>query len=207
MPPLDEPAAQYLAGLAMADRRGGAVAQKAMDANVKMNYAIYRLLGGVDRPALRDTSSFRTGIEYAALVYGKAPYLYVALEKKVGADKLHHAMRDAIQRHRFELVSVDQWIGAIDEALGGGNTARLVFDRYLKEAHGDQDLGVDATGDFVIDTLFPPDMAAALREATANLGMSPAELFKMALGGSLGDEGPTGPGLDPFDALKALGGP
>ena len=206
-PSLDEPAAQYLAGLAISDRYGAAAGAKAMDANVKMNYALYRLLGGVDRPALRDTSSFRTGIEYAALIYGKAPYLYVALEKKLGAEKLHAAMRRAIARHRFELVSVDQWIAELDEGLGGGSTARQTFDRYLKEAHGDRDLGVDATGDFVIATLFPPELAATLRESMASLGMSPAELLKMALGGALGDEGPSGPGLDPFNALKKLQSP
>lgn len=44
-------------------------------ANVKLNDAVYRLLGGPGRPAARDIASFRSRIEYAGLVYGKAPYL------------------------------------------------------------------------------------------------------------------------------------
>jgi NAD(P)-dependent dehydrogenase (short-subunit alcohol dehydrogenase family) len=39
----------------------------AMDLNVRLNYALYRLLGGADGPVARDTTTFRTPLEYAAL--------------------------------------------------------------------------------------------------------------------------------------------
>ncbi|HLE44194.1 MAG TPA: hypothetical protein VJB36_09285, partial [Methylomirabilota bacterium] len=100
-PAFDEPLAQYAAGLVVEDRRGPEAARVAMDRNVKLNYALYRLLGGIDRPALRETASFRSPIEYAGLVYGKAPYLYVALRESLGAARLHGALRAAVERHRF----------------------------------------------------------------------------------------------------------
>lgn len=202
-PSLDEPAAQYLAGLAIEDLRGPEAAARAMDANVKMNYALYRLLGGVDRPVLRSTSSFRSGIEYAALVYGKAPYAYVAMRKRYGDEKLHAAMRRAIDAHRFEIVEPAAWIDALASDLGPD--VRPTFARWFGEAHGDADLGVDGDGEFVVNTMFPPEVASSLRDATATLGMKPGELVRMVFGGALGDDAPTGPGFDPTEVLGKLG--
>lgn len=202
-PSLDEPAAQYLAGLAIEDMEGADAAARAMDSNVKMNYALYRLLGGVDRPVQRSTSSFRSGIEYAALVYGKAPYAYVALRKKHGDEKLHAAMRSAIDAHRFDLVTPSAWIDALASSLGAD--VRPTFARWFEEAHGDADLGVDGDGEFVVNTMFPPEVAGSLREATATLGMKPGELVRMVFGGALGDDAPTGPGFDPGEVLGKLG--
>lgn len=202
-PSLDEPAAQYLAGLAIEDLHGPEAAARAMDANVKMNYALYRLLGGVDRPVQRSTSSFRSGIEYAALVYGKAPYAYVALRKKHGDERLHAAMRSAIDAHRFDIVAPSAWIDALASSLGAD--VRPTFARWFEEAHGDADLGVDGDGEFVMNTMFPPEVAGSLREATATLGMKPGELVRMVFGGALGDDAPTGPGFDPAEVLGKLG--
>ncbi|MFO0546770.1 MAG: M1 family aminopeptidase [Polyangiaceae bacterium] len=204
-PAFDEPAAQYLAGLAILDRHGATAAARAMDSNVKLNYALYRLLGGQDRPALRATSSFRTPLEYAALVYGKAPYVYVALAKRLGADRLHAAMRAVIDHHRFGLVSTRQWIEELATELGPEASVRETFARYFDEAHGDADLGVDDSGDFVLEAMFPPEVSSALREATATLGIGPRDLLRMLFGGALGDDAPIGRGLDPERALDDLG--
>ncbi|MCC6524422.1 MAG: hypothetical protein IT373_17315 [Polyangiaceae bacterium] len=206
-PSLDEPAAQYAAALAIEDRHGAAAAARAADANVKMNYALYRLLGGPDRPVLRDTASFRTGVEYAALVYGKAPYLYFTLRQKLGEPRLAEAMRRAVERYRFQVVSTEQWTAALEEAAGGPSSGvRATFQRYLEQTHGDQDLGVDESGDFVLATLFPPEMVSTLKQAMASLGMKPGALLRMLFGGSLRDDAKVGPGLDPSQALKQLGG-
>lgn len=206
-PSLDEPLAQFAAGLAVEDRRGAAAARAAMDANVKMNYALYRLLGGLDRPVLRDTASFRTSIEYAALVYGKAPYLYVALRRSLGDARLNAALRAAVARHEFQVVSTEQWIRALESAAGGGAASvRATFRRYLDGSHGDEDLGVDDSGDFVLDTMFPPEVAASLRQSLPILGMRPRDLLRMVFGGGLGDDAPLGPGIDPETALRALEG-
>lgn len=204
-PSLDEPAAQYLAGLAIEDMEGADAASRAMDSNVKMNYALYRLLGGVDRPVLRSTTSFRSGIEYAALVYGKAPYAYVSLRKRFGDEKLHAAMKSAIHDHRFEVVETPVWVGALSKALGP--EVDTTFARYFQEVHGDADLGVDGDGEFVVDTMFPPEVAGSLREATATLGIKPGELVRMVFGGALGDDAPMGEGFDPADVLGRLGKP
>ena len=156
-PSLDEPMAQYAAGLAIEDRYGKAAAEQAMDANVKMNYALYRMLGGRDQPVLRDVRSFGTPVEYAALVYGKAPYLYVELRRKLGDARLHKAIRTAIDEHRFGLVTTDEWIASIEKATGSRDV-RPIFTRWLRQTHADADLNVDASGSFVLDRMLPENL-------------------------------------------------
>lgn len=184
-PSLDEPIAQYAAGLAMGDRYGPQAAQRAMDTNVKVNYAMYRMLGGADKPVLRDTSSFETPVEYAALVYGKAPYVYVTLRDKIGEKKLHDAIATAVDDHRFGLVTTDEWIGAIERGAGGPSSGvRPTFTRWLEQTHGDADLGVDASGDFVLDVMLPPELAKAMKQNSGGL-LDPRTLMKGMMGGGL----------------------
>ena len=205
-PMVDEPLAQYAAGLAMEDRHGAAAARTAMDSSVKMNYALYRMLGGTDRSVLRATTTYKTQIEYAALVYGKAPYLYVALRKSLGAAALDRAIRTAVAERKFQLTTIDEWIATLERAAGGSRSGvRPAFKRWLAEAHGDADLRVDDSGDFVIATMFPPDIAKMLKDTLGMVGLSPRELLGMLFGGSLADDALTGPGIDPDQALQGLG--
>jgi hypothetical protein len=162
-PSLDEPIAQYAAGLAIEDRFGKSKAERAMDGLVKLNYAVYRLMGGADKPVLRDTRSFETSAEYAALVYGKAPYLYVELRKKLGDRTLHGAIRNAVDEHRFALVTTEQWIASLEKSAG--SSVRPTFTRWLRQTHADADLNVDASGEFVLSTVLPPELAAQLQGA------------------------------------------
>jgi hypothetical protein len=162
------------------------------------------MLGGADRPVLRSTQEFRSPIEYAALVYGKAPYVYHGLRKRLGDERLHAAMRAAIARHQFQLVSTEKWIASLDELAGDGSGVRAAFDRGLTLTHGDADLGIGDPAEFVLDTAFPPEVGGAMKSASATMGMKPGELLRMLFGGALGDDAPVGPGLSPLDALDKL---
>jgi hypothetical protein len=196
---LDEPLAQFAAGLAFEDRHGVDAAKKAMDANVKMNYAVLRLMGARDGVVARDAASFKSTVEYAGLVYGKAPYLYVALRRSLGDAKLMAAMQSAIAKNRFKIITLDDWIAALE---AGGAPCRAQFQRWMREAHGDEDLGVDDSGDFVIDSMFPPEMAATVHQTLDTLGMKPRDLLRMVFGGVSDEE--SGLGIDPSDALNRL---
>jgi hypothetical protein len=204
-PSLDEPLAQYLAGLAYADRHGAAAATRAMDLNVRLNYALYRLLGGADASVARDTTSFRTPLEYAALVYGKAPYLYEALGRTLGETKLHAAMRTVVERNRFGVMTTAEWRDALARETGArGPEVQRAFRRWMDEAHGDADLKVDDSGDLVMKELFPPEIQETLRGSLGMLGMKPRDLLRMLFGGGVGGGAPAGPGIDVEGALKQL---
>jgi aminopeptidase N len=204
-PSLDEPLAQYLAGLAFEDRFGREQAQAATDLCVKLNYALYRLMGGADRPVLRDTNSYTSTLEYAGLVYGKAPYLYEALRLSLGEEPLHAAMRSAVQTFRFRIVSTEEWVSALEAFLGGeGAGVRTAFRRWLEETHGDEDLDLADPAQYVLEILFPPDGGAALEESMSLLGMRPGDLLRMLFGAGLGTTAPWGPGLNPDDSMLWL---
>ena len=91
------------------------------------------------------------------------------------------------------------------DAGGPGSGVRSAFIRWLDEVHGDADLGVDDSGNFVLDTMLPPDVATSIRDAMPLLGIKPRELFMMMFGGGVGDDALVGSGIDPDAALRILG--
>jgi hypothetical protein len=203
---LDEPLAQFCAGEHMRSLYGEKEGARLTDLNVKANYGIYRMLGGVDMPAAQPVSNFPTALAYAAIVYGKAPYYYPALRERLGAKRFNRALRHAVQRNRFKLVTLDQWIAALKQGAGGAPEVEQLARRYFHEAHGDEDLGMDESGDAVLSLMLGPEAMAQLRQGLGMLGMKPRDLFRMMMGKIGGHTGPARPedSLDPQDTLKQL---
>jgi len=171
----------------MEDRHGSAAGVAAFDKNVKLGYAMYRAMGGVDHDAARDTHAYRTSTEYAGLVYGKAPYLYVALRRALGEEALNRMIRGAVERTKFRVVTLDEWMAALEASAASAGEKSLIrpaFHRYLAEAHGDQDLGVDDSGDFLVAHMLPGAMGQELAGAMKAMGLKPKDLLQMLLGGA-----------------------
>jgi hypothetical protein len=204
---LDEPLAQYAAARFVEEAEGKKAAEEALRANVRLNYAIYRALGGVDGAAARPTLAFRSPMEYAALVYGKAPYFYLELRKRLGDARFDRALRLTVASQRFRRVSLAQWLEALETAAGPGSGVKALGQRWLFEARGDEDLGVEADGDEVVRQIFGDEVAAQLAQALEPAGMSPRDLLRTLLGAGLGDatHAAEGPGIDPARALEGLG--
>jgi aminopeptidase N len=203
---VDEPLAQFAAALCLADRHGEEAAASALARNAKLNYGIYRMLGGRDGVASRPTAAFRSPLEYAALVYGKAPYFYVELRRRLGAARLDAILHQAVARHRFRLVTTGEWIASLAEAAGAqADLVRGLARRWLDQAHGDADLQVDDSGRQVIAEMLGPEMAAQLEQGLTFLGMQPRDLFRMMMGSLAGDnDAPPATGIDPAEALRRL---
>lgn len=202
-PWIDEPLAQYAAGLIIEQLGGAEAAAQARDLNVRMNYALYRLLGGLDAPAARPTGEFDSVLEYAGLVYGKAPFFYQALEAELGRDALLRAIATVVAQYRFEVVSADAFFGTLATASGAPDRVRALHRRWFDEAHGDADLGVDGSGEWLIAQLLPPDVANDAMNLLRQMGIEPAHLARM-LGGLGGSAPGDGLGIDPRDALRLL---
>jgi hypothetical protein len=204
-PVVDEPMAQYLAGRAVQELLGDEAGAAERDRNVLINFALYRLMGGEDRATDRPTASFGSSLEYAALVYGKAPYLYVDLEERLGRARLDAAIRGAMQASAWEVVDGEGWLAALESA--GASGARERGRRWWQEAHGDEDLALDPEGRAALRLLFGEEMAAQVEASFAALGMPPAALFQM-MGGGLPTTRPYAPGaLSPAEMLELLDEP
>jgi aminopeptidase N len=201
---VDEPLAQYLAGRVSERLLGPAEGRDERDANVLLNYALYRLLGGVDGPAERPTGSFASTLEYGALVYGKAPFLYADLEERHGRAALDRALRRAVDAHAWRLVDPDGWVAALER--GGLGEARPLARRWWREAHGDEDLGVDEDGEVAVRLMFGEDLAAQLDQGLAMTGLSFGQLLRMMMGGQP-TSAPYQPGMpSPEEMLRLLEG-
>ncbi len=205
-PVVDEPLAQYLAGRYVQSLVGDRVGAEIRDRNVLLNYAAYRAMGGLDGAADRPTDTFRTTAEYAGLVYGKAPYLYVALEEELGRARLDKALKGAIDRCSWSVVGGDDWLEALQRS--GARGAVAAGRRWWSEGWGDQDLGIDAEGWKLFELVLGPELAGSMRELLAITGLTPRDLFAM-MGMSLEGAAPAVPGAtgpSPEEMLELLGG-
>jgi hypothetical protein len=187
-PAVDEPLAQFAAGEYVRHRMGEAAGRRLMDANVKLNYGIYRMLGGADLPAARPVRDFPSLLAYAAIVYGKAPYFYPALRRELGARRFDAALRTAVERSRFKIVSIREWLQALEEGAGGsGSGVTPLARRWFFERHGDEDLGVDESGDAVLAAMAGEEGVAQLKRSLALFGMQPRDLLRALLGHMLAE--------------------
>ena len=188
-PAVDEPLAQFAAGEYMIHKLGRKKGQALLDTNAKLNYGLYRMMGGRDRSAAQRVSKFPSPLAYAAIVYGKAPYFYVALKKKLGAKRFNRALRQAVDKNRFKLVTTDGWIKSIERGAGGSSSGvRPLARRWLYQAHGDKDLGIDGSGDMVLGRMLGKKQYGELKRNLGLLGMKPRDLFRMMMGNMMGGE-------------------
>jgi hypothetical protein len=135
----DESLTQYSAMLYFEDRYGKDRAHQEGEMNAKMTYQMMRLLGRADGRVDGPVSSF-SPLSYAGLVYGKGPYFYDAVRKRIGDAAFFQALRTYVARHQFRLAPST----ALVELLASGSRqqeVRALATRWLREAHGDQDLG------------------------------------------------------------------
>lgn len=186
-PAVDEPLAQYLAGTLVDDAT--------RDRMVLGNYALYRLTGGLDASADRPTHAFSSTLEYAGLVYGKAPYLYVALEEELGREELDRRLAQATRAHAWGRVDATSWMAE----LGAEDEGR----RWLKEAWGDEDFELDPEGHKALAILLGPELAESMAASMRMLGMRPQDLFAM-LGVSATAPPPVRDELGSQELLKLL---
>ncbi len=203
-PIIDEPLAQYLAARAVEQMgTGGSTAQE-LEQGALVNYAAFRLLGGADGAADRSTDQFAANLEYAALVYGKAPYFYVALEDDVGRAKLDRALKGAIAKHAWGVVDSETWVSSLEKS--GAKGAKKHADRWWKGAHGDEDLQLDAEGHRALELMLGPELAVQLEQTMALLGTTPAQLFGELVPGGIptGGAPATTPEVSPEQMLELL---
>jgi hypothetical protein len=139
-PFLDESLAQYASVLFLEERYGAEKARGAADQNVRMNYQMMRLMGIDDAAVDRPASAFGSSMAYAGLVYGKGPYFYERARKVLGDEAFFDALRRYVKEWQFRVAPAD---GPIRQLARGPKEKEIeaLARRWLKEAHGDQDLG------------------------------------------------------------------
>jgi aminopeptidase N len=87
-----------------------------------------------------DDGIVRHTLGEVAVVYGKAPGLYRALEERYGVDETTDALAAVVADHAFDPVAPDDLRAALGEALGDPASVDSLWNRWLEERHGDEDL-------------------------------------------------------------------
>jgi len=142
----DEALAQFSAILYSEDRYGAQRAKRDGDMNAKMGYSMMRLMGENDGPVDAPAKG-RTQIAYGGLVYGKGPYYFVALRKQLGDAAFFAAMQEYVKRYYLEFAPDNAIEDVMTRAAGAkGDQVATLTKRWLRESHGDDDLGKPSMG-------------------------------------------------------------
>ena len=139
-PVVDEALAQHSACLVERVLRP-ADADEVCDINTSGQFEqLVSLMGVVDGPADQSTDDFASSTQYGALVYGKAPVFYRALEAQYGVSATTAALAAVVDEYAFDQITSDQLRDALGQALGDPTGVDELWQRWIEEAHGSDDL-------------------------------------------------------------------
>jgi hypothetical protein len=146
-PVVDEALAQHVALLLREWRHGRKAADALRDAQLKAAYQLHRLMGGPDAAANRPTWAFDSTVEYAALVYGKAPLLFDAWRERLGSEAWLGVLRAYVEQHRYRWATSATLLEVARRRRPQDGPALAELQRHWwDERHGDEDLGVALGG-------------------------------------------------------------
>jgi Peptidase family M1 domain len=152
-PFIDEAMANYSAVLYFEHYHGRKAAEQQMAMQMKLNYQIHRLLGGQDKPVLLPASSFQGPLEYAAIVYGKGALYFDDLRKIMGDLAFFSAMKAYYNSFWFRIAGPEDFkTVAQRKAPSRSQSIARLFQRWMNEVHGDEDIG-PGTLDAVMKTV------------------------------------------------------
>ncbi len=153
-PFVDEPLAQYSAALYFEHRHGTRPYEQFMKTQYAGGYHGYRLGGGADGAVERPAAEFADEREYGAMIYCKAPGFYRAARKLLGDAAFFEALRRYETDHFLGVAEPDDFLKAASRVAPAKAKAVAALRRHwLREAHGDQDLG-------------KPDLATLMNDVT-----------------------------------------
>jgi aminopeptidase N len=172
-PYLDEALANYSAAYYHEVVYGKKLGDLIIDQQLRGAYQAYRMLGGVDLEVDKPVKEFRNSLQYTAIAQAKGAMLFVALRKELGDERFFNALRRYYSAHRFRTVTPDHLRNVFLNGSENPRAVRGLFQRWLKEKHGDEDIG---TPDL---TLVPPPVSKirALGRVFVKIGRTAARPF------------------------------
>ena len=135
-------------------------------------YQAYRMLGGVDQEVDKPAKEFKSALQFTAIVQAKGGLLFVALRNELGDEKFFDALRSYFTANCFR-TSTPEHLRYAFLTPTDTRAVRTLFQRWLKEKHGDEDIG---TSDL---TLLPPPVSKmrALGRVFIKIGRTAARPF------------------------------
>jgi aminopeptidase N len=172
-PYLDEALANYSAAYYHEAVYGKKLGDLIIDQQLRGAFQAYRMLGGVDMEVDKPVREFRNSLQYTAIAQAKGALLFVALRREMGDERFFNVLRRYYSAHRFRTVTPDHLRNVFLNGSENPRAARGLFQRWLREKHGDEDIG---TPDL---TLVPPPVSKirALGRVFVKIGRTAARPF------------------------------
>ena len=187
-PAVDEALAQYSAALYVEAKRGKSAGAEALNDMVAINFQMMRMTGEKDGAIDRSTDEFDSPLQYAGLVYGKAPMFYAALRKQLGDATFDKVLRHYADKFRFGEAGPDDFVlAAADVAPDRAKKLLSLKDRWFLESHGDDDVGPLDMGKLVESVTgmkMSPDDKAMMQQMVPQLmqmmqnGVDPSQMLQ-----------------------------
>ena len=152
-PYIDEAMANYSAILYFEHYYGRRVAEQQMAMQMKVNYQMHRLMGGQDKPVLLPASSYQGALEYAAIIYGKGALYFDQLRALMGNQNFLSAIKTYYDSYWFGIAGPEDFKQIAQRKSPSKSKAiDALFQRWINEMHGDEDIG-PGTLDAVLKTV------------------------------------------------------
>ena len=140
-PFLDEALANYSAVLYFEKRHGQKAAAQQLQLELAMPYQLYRMMGGSDGRVDRPVKEFSSQLEYAALVYGKGALFFNALRKVMGKKVFLRFLKSYASQFAFRQATPDDLFKKAVAATKKKAKVKALIQRWIRESHGDADIG------------------------------------------------------------------
>lgn len=173
VPYMDEALSSYTAAYYHEVAYGKPLGEIIIKQQLNGTYQAYRMLGGVDQEVDKPAKEFRSALQFTAVVQAKGGLLFAALRRELGEEKFFEALKSYYATYRFRIATPDQMRGAFLNVAEDQRIVRTLFQRWLKEKHGDEDIGAPDL------TLVPPPVSKmrALGRVFVKIGKTAAKPF------------------------------
>ena len=196
-PALDEPVTSYAAYLYVEQRRGGAQSRRLVEEQMKRAYRLRRTLGNPDLAVDRPLAEYGGRLELEAILRGKGGLYYQALRKLVGDKAFFAALKASVAQNRFKEIDSDAVLIAVaGVAPNQAEAALKLYDRWMRQLHGDQDIGAQL--DF-------NNLGGGMQVDPATAKMLQQMLQAIGGGGGLAPPAPAVPAKNPTPSPQGQG--
>ncbi|HZS07012.1 MAG TPA: M1 family aminopeptidase [Blastocatellia bacterium] len=141
-PWLDEALANYAAAYYYEAVYGRAAGDEAIERQLRGVYHAYRMLGGTDQEVDKPAKDFHSFIQYSAIVQAKGALMLAGLRRRLGDEQFFNTLRYYYSNRKFQIASPHHLRYAMLASAEDHQVIRDLFQRWLKEKHGDEDIGV-----------------------------------------------------------------
>ncbi len=142
VPYVDEALATFAAAYYHEVAYGAELGKLVVEQQLRGAYHLYRLFGGMDMEVEKQAKDFHSSLQYSAIAQAKGALWLLALRKELGDRKFFDALRAYYAAYQFQVVSADYLRFAFLAAAEEPRVVRALYQRWLKEKHGDEDIGL-----------------------------------------------------------------